>query len=223
LIAERKRVAEILALRVQAKRGPESMLNQNQRVERQGIGYLGISMSFQEAFIDSDAKRITLMDRAHTYFNAQWKRDVISFQQLPQTSGDKFPEASDGDMNPHNWPEADRYMRVANHRNMRIENWRKQILMHYEEAKGHLTTILENLVVMQALYEELKPETRDLIKRCSSPEQLDKSMLTMKKSPTQESSNGLLLPSSMEARDAGVRSEAKEAYNLSKEPYKPAI
>jgi hypothetical protein len=117
-------------------------------------------------------------------------------------------------------------MRVANHRNMRIENWRKQILMGYEEAQGHLTTILENLVVnalMQALYEELKPETRDLIKRCSSPEQLDKSMLTMKKSPTQESSNGLLPPSSMEARDAGVRSEAKEAYNLSKEPYKPAI
>ena len=222
LIAERKRVAEILALRVQAKRGPESMLNQNQRVERQGIGYLGISMSFQEAFIDSDAKRITLMDRAHTYFNAQWKRDVISFQQLPQTFGDKFPEASDRDMNPHNWKEADRYMRVANHRNMRIENWRKQILMHYEEAKGHLTTILENLVVMQALYEELKPETRDLIKRCSSPEQLDKSMLTMKKSPTQERSNGLLLPSSMEARDAGVR-EAKEAYKLSKEPCKPAM
>jgi sucrose-6-phosphatase len=194
LIAERKRVAEILALRVQAKRGPW-------HVERQGIGYLGISMSFQEAFIDSDTERITLMDRVHTYFNAQWKRDVISFQQLPETCGDKFPEASDQDMRiqtelcGRHWPEADQDMQIANYRDMRIENWRKQILMRYKDAEGHLTTILEKLVVLQALCEELKPETRDLIKRCSSPEQLDMSMLTMKKSPTQESSNGLLPPS----------------------------
>jgi hypothetical protein len=194
VIAERKRVAEILALRVKAKRGPW-------QVDRQGIGYLGISMSFQETLIDSDTRCITLMDRVHTYFNAQWKRNVISFQQLPETCGDKFPEASVQDMRiqtelcGRHWPEADRDIRIANYRDMWIENWRKQILMRFKDAEGHLTTTLEKLVVMQVLCEVLKPETRDLIKRCSSPEQLDMLMLTIKKSPTQGSSNGLLLPS----------------------------
>jgi hypothetical protein len=74
---------------VQAKRGPEFYMQQ-QRVERQGIGYLGISMLFQEAFIDSDAKRITLMDRAHfSTHNGSAKSSIsnslhaeISFQKL---------------------------------------------------------------------------------------------------------------------------------------------
>ena len=176
LIAERTRVAEILALHAKAKRGPWH----REDLKRQGIGYLGIPMSFQEAFIDSDAKRITLVDRVHTYFNSRWKRDVISFQQESSYHHTRFPDASDRDSD------------------ARIEAWRREILMRYEEVEGHFTMLLENLVLMQALYEELKPETRDLINRCTSHEQLDKSMLfrlTMKTSPAQESSNALLLPS----------------------------
>jgi hypothetical protein len=35
---------------------------------------------------------------------------------------------------------------------------------------------------MQALYEELKPETQDLIRRCTSHKQIERSMLAMKQS-----------------------------------------
>jgi hypothetical protein len=54
----------------------------------------------------------------------------------------------------------------------------------YAMHESSLLTCEEHLLRMQALYEDLKPQTRELIKTCSSETQLRRSMLTMRESPT---------------------------------------
>jgi len=49
---------------------------------------------------------------------------------------------------------------------------------HYHMAEQHLYTLVDKIDEMHALYETLKPETADLIKRCANAVQLKKSMLT---------------------------------------------
>ena len=67
-------------------------------------------------------------------------------------------------------------------------NWKADIVsMHkcqpqnlfgaYHHAQGIVHATRDNLLEMQALYEDLRPETHALIKCCTSPMQLDKSML----------------------------------------------
>ena len=48
---------------------------------------------------------------------------------------------------------------------------------HYPIAQSAMAQHLERLLLMQALCEELKPETRELATRCASFEELDRSML----------------------------------------------
>ena len=80
-------------------------------------------------------------------------------------------------------------------------NWKADIVsMHkcqpqnlfgaYHHAQGIVHATRDNLLEMQALYEDLRPETHALIKCCTSPMQLDKSMLAMQK-PAQEIPNDL--------------------------------
>lgn len=66
------------------------------------------------------------------------------------------------------------------------------LLAAYNHAKAIVQGTRENLLEMQALYEDLRPETQALIKRCTSPVQLDKSMLAMQKAPVQGSSNDIV-------------------------------
>ena len=66
------------------------------------------------------------------------------------------------------------------------------LLAAYNHAKAIVQATRENLLEMQALYEELRPETQALIKRCTSPVQLDKSMLAMHKAPVQGGPDDLL-------------------------------
>jgi hypothetical protein len=76
----------------------------------------------------------------------------------------------------------------------------------YRMYESALNAVDDKLLQMQAMYEELKPETRDLVNRCTSHEQLDKSMLfrlTVKKSPAKESSNGVLV-ASISKREEGL-------------------
>ena len=62
LVAEMKRVSQILSLRAKLEK-PTDIKD-----------YLAFPMSFQEAFIDSDAMRNGLIDRLHVFFNSNWKR-----------------------------------------------------------------------------------------------------------------------------------------------------
>ncbi len=43
---------------------------------RAGIGFLGMFLSFKDAFVDSIEKRNVLVDRAHQCFNIEWKLEV---------------------------------------------------------------------------------------------------------------------------------------------------
>ena len=65
-MVERKRVRDILALNATVKQ-PTDM-----------IGYLGMDIPFEEAFIDSHDMRVELTDRLHAHYKANWKADIVS-------------------------------------------------------------------------------------------------------------------------------------------------
>ena len=138
LMLERKRVRDILVLRAKVKQ-PTDLL-----------GYLGIDITFHEAFIDSHDLRVELTDRLHTHFNANAKAEIVCMHE------------------------------------------KYHLLAAYNHAKAIVQATRENLLEMQALYEDLRPETQALIKRCTSPVQLDKSMLAMQRAPVQAIPNDLL-------------------------------
>ncbi len=54
----------------------------------------------------------------------------------------------------------------------------------YRMSESALNAVDDKLLQMQAMYEELKPETRELIKLCTSETQLQRSMFIMRESPT---------------------------------------
>jgi len=54
----------------------------------------------------------------------------------------------------------------------------------YRMYESALNAVDDKLLQMQAMYEELKPETRELIKLCTSETQLQRSMFVMRESPT---------------------------------------
>jgi len=56
-----------------------------------GIGFLGMSLSVDEVFVDSTAKRNMLVDRAHQCFNTTWKLEV---QALTCNAGDGLDDAA---------------------------------------------------------------------------------------------------------------------------------
>jgi hypothetical protein len=145
LVAEMKRVSQILSLRAKLEK-PTDLKD-----------YLAFPVSFQEAFIDSDAMRIELIDRLHTFFNSNWKRDVVSLilERSPHVT----------------------------------KAWSEAIQGPYKHATSIFVMNHENLLLMQALHEELKPETRDLVRRCTSHKQIERSMLAMKQSAAQSNTD----------------------------------
>ena len=145
LVAEMKRVSQILSLRAKLEK-PTDIKD-----------YLAFPMSFQEAFIDSDAMRNGLIDRLHTFFNSNWKRDVVSLilERSPHVT----------------------------------KAWSEAIQGPYKHATSIFVMNHENLLLMQALHEELKPETRDLVRRCTSHKQIERSMLAMKQSAAQSNTD----------------------------------
>jgi len=145
LVAEMKRVSQILALRAKLEK-PTDLKD-----------YLAFPMSFKEAFIDSDAMRIGLIDRLHISFNTNWKRDVVSLILGRSPHGTKA--------------------------------WFEDVKASYKHAVSIFVMNHENLLLMQALHEELKPETRDLIRRCTSHKQVERSMLAMKQSATRNNTD----------------------------------
>jgi hypothetical protein len=60
------------------------------------------------------------------------------------------------------------------------KQWSEAIKASYKHAVSIFVMNHENLLLMQALHEELKPETRDLVRRCTSHKQVERSMLAMK-------------------------------------------
>jgi hypothetical protein len=145
LVAEMKRVSQILALRAKLEK-PCDLKD-----------YLAFHVTFKEAFIDSDAMRNGLVDRLHISFNTNWKRDVVSLILGRSPYGTKA--------------------------------WFEDVKASYKHAVSIFVMNHENLLLMQALHEELKPETRDLVRRCTSHKQIERSMLAMKQSASRNNTD----------------------------------
>ena len=60
----------------------------------------------------------------------------------------------------------------------------------YKTANLLFQTTSDKFLRMRHLYEQLKPETRSLIYKCSGPAQLERSMISQRKEPVQTSSTG---------------------------------
>jgi hypothetical protein len=111
-----------------------------------GIGMLGMRLSVDEAFIDSEAKRNTLVDRAHELFNTTWKLEV---QAIMNNSSDGNDEQA----------------------RLRVN------FMFYERTEEHLYATVDKLDKLRSLYISLKPETIELIRRCSTTNEIRRSMV----------------------------------------------
>jgi hypothetical protein len=94
-------------------------------------------------------------------YDTQWKSDIVALHLQ------SFPEAKD--------------VRGSWSLESRRAQWGDQIAKghYYSIAKVMLVQHRESLLQMQALCEELKPETRDLVTRCTHFEQLELSMLSV--------------------------------------------
>jgi hypothetical protein len=149
LMAERERVGKFESLRFVFGWGYMA----NQTMDR----IFTVPLSFQESFVGSHAERIALIDRVRTHYNFNWKRDAKAFVQHSRngTARGRGVACCAGQGCPFE---------------AQLENLKR-------EADRLFSQRIEDLFVLQGLTEELKPETRELIKRCSSHEQLARCML----------------------------------------------
>jgi hypothetical protein len=152
LIAERKRVCEILALRATVE---------NVRIGDSNAFILGVPVSFHEAFVCSHGQRLMLTKRVHKHYDTYWKPAIVSMylESFPDTAPKRFGNEA--------------ALEKA------MSNWSAGVASYYGMGASLMTRHIEALLQMQALSEELTPETRELVTRCSSFEQLDRSMLAM--------------------------------------------
>lgn len=113
---------------------------------RNGIGFLGMYMSQEDVFVNSDHRRNMLVDRAHQCFNVDWKLEV---QALSANADDGLDAGQRASM---------RYL-------------------HYQMAEEHLYQVVDGIDTLQGLYDELKPETVELINRCACTIDVKRSMV----------------------------------------------
>lgn len=115
-------------------------------------GIFKCPLSFEEAFVSSDTQRIALMNRLRFYYNINWERDATE------------------------------RARRGHHGNIcsTEELFKQQFCAMKREADKLFKKHIEDLLLLQALTEELMPETRELIKHCTSFEELLRCMLDAK-------------------------------------------
>ena len=88
-----------------------------------------------------------------TSYNCDWKRDATTRVQV----------------------------RLASGSSVRFTDGEQQLFaQHLREADNRFSQLMEDLLLLQGLTSELKPETRELIKRCTSHGQLLACMLNAK-------------------------------------------
>ncbi len=112
----------------------------------QGVGLLGMMLTAEEAFVDSDVKRNMLVDRVHHYFNIDWKMEVQAMTSNP----------NDG---------------MAEQKRQSLR------LVHYHLTEDHLYDTVNKIDRLRSLFDSLKPETIDLVRRCATHNDIKRSML----------------------------------------------
>ena len=150
LIAERKRVLEILALRARLEH--PTFCDSDFKA-------LGEPISFQEAFISTHEQRRNLMCRVHERYDNHYQNTIVAMHLKD------FPWLG-------TFPTDARFDRA-------VATWKAAVAKNYLWGKGIMNGQIETLLQMQAVCEALAPETRELVTRCSGFEQLDRSMLAV--------------------------------------------
>jgi hypothetical protein len=138
LIAERKRVEEMQALC--------AVMAYGHFVNHKDESIYTFPVSFEEAFVGSDADRIMLTDDLRTHYNSNWKREATArLANITGNVGDEY------------------------------------LLQQCRAVKSLADTLfdknVERVLLLQALTGELMPETRELVRRCTSFEDLLRCML----------------------------------------------
>jgi hypothetical protein len=159
LIAERNRVGEIRALWVAMGNNDMPDRTPSNEAYQAQFAWMCFPLSFHEAFVASDEQRALLMHRLHTLYDLHWHGPVVAMHL------EGFPNTCPGSF------------RNEAHFDAAVTKWAAGVAPYYKIAQSTLEQHLERLLLMQALFEELKPETRELVARCVSFEELDRSML----------------------------------------------
>jgi hypothetical protein len=124
--------------------------------------FCGVTLALHEAFVDSHEARLRLFCRIKMHAQTHWGRDVVRLHL------EGFP------FGPH----------AATDWVQRETAWRETVSEYQQSlVLGQVTSIMPRLLEMQALCEELKPETLELVRRCGSREELERSMLMLRPAP----------------------------------------
>jgi len=173
LIAERNRVGQIRVLREAMTY--EKLKDANGDYSAQ-FYHCDMPCSFHEAFIASDDERAFLMHNLHRLYNEQWQKSVVGMHldSFPKTEH-KSPNGATAFTRPDNIE----YNILATEARFdaAVAKWAAGVAVYYKVARSSLEQHQERLLLMQALTQELTPETRQLISRCCSFEMLDRCML----------------------------------------------
>jgi hypothetical protein len=159
LIAERNRVGEIRVMREAMTY--EKLKDTNGNYSSQ-FYHLDLPCSFHEAFIASDDERAVHMHNLLRLYNEHWQKSVVDSHL------DSFPKKEDGSCN---------IIAAEARFDAAVAKWAAGVAVYYKVARSSYEQHQERLLLMQALTQELQPETRQLIIRCSSFEMLDRCML----------------------------------------------
>ena len=146
LIDERNLVCNILELAHSIRMPNLKWPSLTAYYNNQGIGLLGMTISSDEAFVDSEDKRNLLVDRVHHFFNVDCKMEVQAMTSNP----------NDG-------------MSETKRQSMRV--------VHYHLTEDHLYDTVNKIDRLRSLFDSLKPETVDLIRRCTTHKEIKRSML----------------------------------------------
>lgn len=173
LIAERNRVGEIRVLREAMTY--EKLKDSNGNYSSQ-FYHCDMPCSFHEAFVASDDERAQLMHNLHRLYNEQWQKSVVGMHldSFPKTEH-KSPNGAAAFTRPDN----SEYNILATEARFdaAVAKWAAGVAVYYKVARSSFEQHQERLLLMQALTQELQPETRQLISRCCSFEMLDRCML----------------------------------------------
>ena len=159
LIAERNRVGEIKVLRELIT---YEKLNSSHGNYSAQLHHLDLPCSFHEAFITSDDGRALHMHNLHRLYNEHWQKSVVESHLVD------FPKKDDGSCD---------ILAAEDRFDADVAKWAVDMVLYYKVARSSFEQHQQRLLLMQALTQELQPETRELISRCSSFEMLDRCML----------------------------------------------
>ena len=157
LIVERKSVGKIVALRAAVECVKIGDCNRNFGSQ---FHFLDVPMSFHEAFVSSDEQRARVVRRVHMHYDLDRKNNVVALRTAD------FPETAPG-----------RFRNEVALLEKEVSRWATGVEQYYAIARSTMAQHLERVLLMQALCEELRLETCELVTRCVSFEELDHSML----------------------------------------------